>query len=101
MLVGGHGLENLCLWVHLDDLIDDFVLIFFISPFFCCSNTKFFLQPLKNDRFLINKSRYDSIDSYLSEEGRCYNDLQLVYDKEIYEELMAEGMSFAVFQSML
>ncbi|XP_029635280.1 glutamate--cysteine ligase catalytic subunit [Octopus sinensis] len=50
------------------------------------------LEPLKHDRFLINKSRYDSIDSYLSEEGRCYNDLQLVYDKEIYEELMAEGI---------
>lgn len=27
------------------------------------------LEPLKNDRFRINKSRYDSIDSYLSPEG--------------------------------
>lgn len=45
------------------------------------------MEPLKNDRFLINKSRYDSIDSYLSEMGRCYNDLDLVYDKEIFEDL--------------
>ncbi|GAB1597714.1 glutamate--cysteine ligase catalytic subunit-like [Argonauta hians] len=50
------------------------------------------LEPLKNDRFLINKSRYDSIDSYLSEEGRLYNDIQLVYDTELCNELKDAGI---------
>jgi len=103
------------------------------------------LKPLKNSRFKINKSRYDSIDSYLSPgpqyfrdhqfknhyhneengENSCctnchqegfkqsvqndkhiheccyssvshykskYNDIQLVYDKDIYKKLMDNGV---------
>lgn len=46
-------------------------------------------KPLKNDRFVINKSRYDSIDSYLSPCYRCSNDIDLVYDHDIYKELRA------------
>lgn len=46
------------------------------------------LSPLKNDKFVINKSRYDSIDNYLSPEGRKYNDIKLIYDKEIYQRLV-------------
>ncbi|KAI8146644.1 glutamate-cysteine ligase-domain-containing protein [Fennellomyces sp. T-0311] len=48
------------------------------------------LKPLKNDRFVINKSRYDSIDTYISKDAlykEKYNDLDLVYDKDIYEKL--------------
>ncbi|KAF7727431.1 hypothetical protein EC973_007500 [Apophysomyces ossiformis] len=48
------------------------------------------LEPLKNDRFVINKSRYDSIDCYISNDAMYkskYNDLDLVYDKDIYEKL--------------
>ncbi|KAJ9066034.1 glutamate--cysteine ligase [Entomophthora muscae] len=47
-------------------------------------------EPLKDSRFVINKSRYDSIDSYLSLDSSFkpeYNDLDLVYDKEIYQTL--------------
>ncbi|ORX77978.1 GCS-domain-containing protein [Anaeromyces robustus] len=70
------------------------------------------LKPLKNSRFVINKSRYDSIDSYLSPGPQyfrdhqfknhylncCfssishykskYNDIPLVYDKDIYKKLI-------------
>ncbi|XP_058825753.1 glutamate--cysteine ligase [Topomyia yanbarensis] len=43
--------------------------------------------PLKNDRFRINKSRYDSIDSYLSPAGEKYNDVPLVLDEAMYKRL--------------
>uniref|UniRef100_A0A1Q3FKN8 Glutamate--cysteine ligase n=1 Tax=Culex tarsalis TaxID=7177 RepID=A0A1Q3FKN8_CULTA len=43
--------------------------------------------PLKNDRFRINKSRYDSIDSYLSPAGEKYNDVPLVMDEALYKRL--------------
>jgi glutamate--cysteine ligase catalytic subunit len=48
------------------------------------------LKPLKNDRFVINKSRYDSIDCFISEDSQLrpeYNDIDLVYDKDIYQYL--------------
>ncbi|KAI9023558.1 glutamate-cysteine ligase-domain-containing protein [Phycomyces nitens] len=48
------------------------------------------LEPLKDDRFVINKSRYDSIDTYLSTDKinkPKYNDLDLVYDHDIYDKL--------------
>ncbi|CAG8451283.1 2456_t:CDS:10 [Ambispora gerdemannii] len=51
--------------------------------------------PLKNDRFIINKSRYDSIDSYISTDERLkpeYNDIPLIYDEEICTKLMDNGI---------
>ncbi|KAH0949445.1 hypothetical protein HN011_000296 [Eciton burchellii] len=46
------------------------------------------LKPLKENKFIISKSRYDSIDSYLSEQGEKYNDVPLTYDHEIYKQLL-------------
>lgn len=43
--------------------------------------------PLKNNKFQIPKSRYDSIDSYLSPHGDKYNDVPVVYDEAIYQQL--------------
>lgn len=45
------------------------------------------LKPLNENRFVINKSRYDSIDSYLSPQGEKYNDVPIIYDKDIYKKL--------------
>uniref|UniRef100_U5EZ27 Glutamate--cysteine ligase n=1 Tax=Corethrella appendiculata TaxID=1370023 RepID=U5EZ27_9DIPT len=45
-------------------------------------------KPLKENQFRIFKSRYDSIDSYLSPAGEKYNDVPLVYDKKIYQRLI-------------
>lgn len=45
------------------------------------------LEPLKENKFVINKSRYDSIDSYLSPQGEKYNDVPLIYDEAIYRRL--------------
>ncbi|ELV11968.1 Glutamate--cysteine ligase catalytic subunit [Tupaia chinensis] len=58
----------------------------------CC------LQPLKNNNYRISKSRYDSIDSYLSKCGEKYNDIDLTIDKEIYEQLLREGIDHLLAQ---
>jgi glutamate--cysteine ligase catalytic subunit len=50
-----------------------------------------FFQPLKNDRFRIRKSRYDSIDSYLSVQAAPYSDIDMAYDEEIFQRLLKEG----------
>ena len=73
------------------------------------------LEPLTTDRFVIPKSRYDSVTRYLSPgpnvSGTCahepdfnretegsryykpeYNDLPEVYDKEIYTQLIEGGV---------
>ncbi|KAK3573635.1 hypothetical protein QTP86_029980 [Hemibagrus guttatus] len=50
------------------------------------------LEPLKNNKFRIHKSRYDSIDSYLSFCGEKYNDIDLTKDDEIYNQLLDAGI---------
>ncbi|XP_047371135.1 glutamate--cysteine ligase isoform X2 [Vespa velutina] len=50
------------------------------------------LKPLEENQFRIHKSRYDSIDSYLSEQGDKYNDVPLIYDTEIYKQLLDNGI---------
>lgn len=47
-------------------------------------------EPLKDCKFRINKSRYDSVDSYLSEAGEKYSNIPLVYDRKYYQK-MIEG----------
>ena len=44
--------------------------------------------PLQKDRFIINKSRYDSIDCYLSPDGLPYNNIDLIYDSAICQQLI-------------
>ncbi|CAH1643387.1 unnamed protein product [Spodoptera littoralis] len=50
------------------------------------------LEPLKNNKFRINKSRYDSISSYLSPENEAYNDIAIVHDKDLYRRLREGGI---------
>lgn len=50
------------------------------------------LQPLKNNKYRIFKSRYDSIDSYLSSCGEKYNDIDLTIDEEINKQLLDAGI---------
>uniref|UniRef100_A0A6M2DFZ2 Glutamate--cysteine ligase n=1 Tax=Xenopsylla cheopis TaxID=163159 RepID=A0A6M2DFZ2_XENCH len=54
--------------------------------------------PLKDNKYLINKSRYDSIDSYLSTPGERYNDVKLVYDPDIYDRLKEAGIDHLLAQ---
>ena len=52
-------------------------------------NLVFILQPLKEDKFVIQKSRYSSIDCYIANDD--YNDTDIVYDKEDFETLLNGG----------
>lgn len=56
------------------------------------------LKPLKEQPFRINKSRYDSIDSYLSPQGEKYNDVPLTYDEAIYKRLLEGGIDHLLAQ---
>ncbi|KAK9236655.1 glutamate-cysteine ligase-domain-containing protein [Lipomyces kononenkoae] len=52
-------------------------------------------RPLKNQRFVIPKSRYDSIDYYISQSRECrpeYNDLDLVMDDKLKKKLTDAGV---------
>ena len=49
-------------------------------------------KPLKKDNFRIAKSRYDSVDSFLSDPGQLYNDLELIKDNELCLELLKNGI---------
>ncbi|KAF5370723.1 hypothetical protein D9758_001829 [Tetrapyrgos nigripes] len=53
------------------------------------------LKPLQNDRYVIPKSRYDSVDLYLSEDWMNrpeYNDNPLPIDTKIYDRLREHGL---------
>ncbi|XP_037300151.1 glutamate--cysteine ligase catalytic subunit [Manduca sexta] len=50
------------------------------------------LEPLRNNKFRIHKSRYDSIDSYLSPQHEKYNDIPIVHDENIYRRLREGGI---------
>ncbi|KAG5897515.1 hypothetical protein JTB14_030012 [Gonioctena quinquepunctata] len=54
------------------------------------------LKPLQENKFLINKSRYDSVDTYISPEGEKYNDIPLVYHEEYYQKLVDGGVDHLI-----
>lgn len=56
--------------------------------------------PLEHDRFKINKSRYDSIDCYISDEYQKYNDIPLIKDEKIYQKLIDNGIDNALANHM-
>lgn len=56
------------------------------------------LEPLTTDKFVIPKSRYDSINSYLSQAGGKYNDIDLVKDQGIYETLIKNNVDHLLAQ---
>lgn len=47
------------------------------------------LQPLKEDKFVIPKSRYDTIDCFLTSDE--YNDREVLYDQAVFQQLMDGG----------
>ena len=56
-------------------------------------------QPLKSSRFVIPKSRYGSIDSYISEDPRNrpeYNDNAFPHDKGVYNRLKTHGSLYCI-----
>ncbi|GBP31256.1 Glutamate--cysteine ligase catalytic subunit [Eumeta japonica] len=54
------------------------------------------LDPLTSNKFRIHKSRYDSIDSYLSPQNEKYNDIPIVHDEAIYKRLREGGIDHSL-----
>ena len=55
-----------------------------------------FLQPLKENRFRIPKSRYGSVSLYISDVWMNrpeYNDIDATYDEAIFDRLRKHGKS--------
>eukprot|EP01117_Protostelium_nocturnum_P007754 TRINITY_DN2776_c0_g1_i1.p1 TRINITY_DN2776_c0_g1~~TRINITY_DN2776_c0_g1_i1.p1 ORF type:complete len:710 (+),score=166.16 TRINITY_DN2776_c0_g1_i1:169-2130(+) len=53
------------------------------------------LKPLQNNKYVINKSRYDSIDCFIANDQRLrpqYNDLDLVFDSSVFQTLSNSGI---------
>lgn len=46
-------------------------------------------KELKESKHRIPKSRYDSISAYLTKQGQKYNDIELVYDKNYHDIMIA------------
>lgn len=82
----GHLTEIDCRWNVISASVD------------CRTDEERGLKQLKNNQFVINKSRYDSIDSYLSEEGEKYNDVPLIYDEKVYQKLRTGGIDHLLAQ---
>ena len=49
----------------------------------------FCVQPLKDNKFVIPKSRYDTIDCFLA--SGEYNDAEVVYDLQVFQQLKDGG----------
>uniref|UniRef100_A0A673MCE1 Glutamate--cysteine ligase n=1 Tax=Sinocyclocheilus rhinocerous TaxID=307959 RepID=A0A673MCE1_9TELE len=78
----GFGMGNCCLQVK----------VFSSQKPDCCCLSLICTEPLKNNKFRIHKSRYDSIDSYLSCCGEKYNDIELTINEDINKQLLDAGI---------
>ncbi|KAH8287586.1 hypothetical protein KR054_010436 [Drosophila jambulina] len=82
----GYLTESDCRWNVISSSVD------------CRTEEERGLVPLEKQKFRIAKSRYDSIDSYLSPEGAKYNDVPLTYDEAVYQRLIDGGIDHLLAQ---
>ncbi|XP_068152614.1 glutamate--cysteine ligase isoform X2 [Drosophila tropicalis] len=82
----GYLTESDCRWNVISSSVD------------CRTEEERGLTPLKEQKFRIAKSRYDSIDSYLSPEAAKYNDVPLTYDEDVYQRLIEGGIDHLLAQ---
>lgn len=78
-ILRGHLVDTDCRWYVISGSVDD------------RTEEERGLKPLEHSRFAIPKSRYASISRYISTSEDLkeeYNDIDVVFDKEIYEELV-------------
>ncbi|CAH1118764.1 unnamed protein product [Phaedon cochleariae] len=50
------------------------------------------LKPLKNNKLVLKKPRYSSVDCYLSPANKKYNDISVDYRQEDFEQLRKSGV---------
>eukprot|EP01094_Clydonella_sp_ATCC50884_P029923 TRINITY_DN9560_c0_g1_i2.p1 TRINITY_DN9560_c0_g1~~TRINITY_DN9560_c0_g1_i2.p1 ORF type:complete len:541 (+),score=143.04 TRINITY_DN9560_c0_g1_i2:242-1864(+) len=79
-ILRGHLVDTSCRWYVISGSVDD------------RTEEERGLKPLENSRYVIPKSRYASISRYISTSPELideeYNDIDLVYDEDIYKELV-------------
>lgn len=56
------------------------------------------LEPLKNERYRLAKSRYSSVDCYISPESAIYNDIEVVQDTDAFHKLTENGIDHILAQ---
>ncbi|CAF1306237.1 unnamed protein product [Rotaria sordida] len=56
------------------------------------------LEPLKNERFRLYKSRYSSVDCYISPDSAMYNDIEIVQDGDAFRKLIEHGIDHLLAQ---
>lgn len=52
------------------------------------------LKPLKEDKYRIPKSRYDSVDRYIANDPRNreeFNDIECPFNEDVFKRLQGEG----------
>lgn len=82
----GYLTDNDCRWNVIVNSVDD------------RTDEERGLKPLSENKFVINKSRYASIDCYISQAGQKYNDIKVIYDNQIYDELLKAGIDHLLAQ---
>uniref|UniRef100_A0A1A9W258 Glutamate--cysteine ligase n=1 Tax=Glossina brevipalpis TaxID=37001 RepID=A0A1A9W258_9MUSC len=82
----GYLTESDCRWNVISSSVD------------CRTPEERGLKPLQENKFRIAKSRYDSIDLYLSPESEKYNDVPVIYDDNIYQRLRDGGIDHLLAQ---
>lgn len=82
----GYLTESDCRWNVISSSVD------------CRTPEERGLKPLKENKFCIAKSRYDSIDSFLSPEAEIYNDVPLTYNESVYNSLRDGGIDHLLAQ---
>jgi glutamate--cysteine ligase catalytic subunit len=51
----------------------------------------YLFKPLKNEHFRLTKSRYSSVDCYISSDSAIYNDVDVVRDDDAFHKLIENG----------
>ncbi|KAF5269270.1 hypothetical protein FQR65_LT02571 [Abscondita terminalis] len=82
----GHLTDVDCRWNVISAAVD------------CRTEEERGIVPLKESKFVINKSRYGSVDSYLSEQGEKYNDIPILYDPKLYNKLRENDIDHLLAQ---
>lgn len=55
---------------------------------------------MKNQRYRLAKSRYSSVDCYISPDSAMYNDIEVVQDPDAFRKLTENGKLNVVFISL-
>lgn len=103
----GYLCDTDCRWNFITDATDDrtkeergLEVITSTYLYFVFNSVMVLLQPLRNDRFVIPKSRWSSIPCYIHQTSGPYNDEKLPLDEETKKTLQAQGFATVVLHTL-